>query len=164
MKDINIQNLPNANDFNESEAKNSFLKKTGQKHYWIASGAIFAIIVFHFVFQFSFIQNEYFKKMQNLSNIEQFNEPEQIAENIVIPETDEKEITEKTGEAKPEQKLVYKTVKPEITRKPRVASPPVRKRSKAVIARPRKVLKDNVPQSETRAERLRRAEKILTGV
>ena len=163
MKDKNIQNLPKINVGKESGAKSSFLNKAGQKHYWIASGAIVAIIIFHFVFQFSFIQNEYVRKMQNLPNIGQFNESEQVAENIEIPEIDKTEAIEKpeTEEAKPETKVAIKPAKSEI-KKPRTVSPPAQNASKSV--RPRKNIKRNVPQPETRAERLRRAEKILTGV
>ena len=163
MKDKNTQNLPKINVGQESDVKFSFLKKAGQKHYWIASGAIVAIMIFHFVFQFSFIQNESFRKMQNLPNIGQLNIPEQVAENIEIPEMNESEAAEEPEmeEAKPETEVATKSAKPEI-KKPRTVSPPAQNPSKSV--RPRKNIKRNVPQPETRAERLRRAEKILTGV
>ena len=177
MKDINIQNPAETNAVNKTAVKDSFLKKKGQKHYWIASGAILAIIVFHFVFQFSFIQNENFQAARNLLEVNLIEKKgqriEKTADNIIVPEifeTDFEEITSENetmpeeNETLPEAKNVTKKRKSEVKRKARTVSPPIQNRQKNAISRPRKVIKKNLPQPETRAERLRRAEKILTGV
>ncbi len=152
------------NSFKENEIKNtdiklSFLKRTGKRNYAIASGAIFAIIVFHFVFQFSFIQSENFRSLQNLTLTGQFNDTRQIAENIVVPEINKAE--EEDEKPKVKIKTEYQTKKPDVTKKPEITPPPIQSRRKTAPVRT--IIKRKVPQPETRAEQLRRAERILTG-
>lgn len=160
------------NKSDKSDVKTLSLRKARKRNYAIASGAIFAIIILHFVFQFSFIQSENFKMVQKLTKTGQFAEDEQIAENtVVVPEISIKEAEETEqatkNEIRSEVKTVYKAKKPEIIKQPQV-KPPVQLRfksasSRTVINRNEVQPKKREMQPEIRAEQLRRAEKILTG-
>ncbi len=117
-----------------------------------------AIVVLHFAFQFSFIQSENFRLLQSLTKNWQFGQTENVAENTSVPE-----ITKADEEEKVKAESVKKevrTAKP-ITIKKRQTSTSVQKRTRPEPTQ--NVIKRKAPQPETRAERLRRAEKILTG-
>ena len=115
----------------------SFLSKLTLNHYTIAGAAILAIIVVHFVLQFTFIQSENFRSA--LTSMP----PEPIKEKSVEIKTDHEA-------GKSDIVTMPKTVAP--------TAPPQRK-----IVPSQTVVKKKEPR-ESRAERLRRAEKILTGV
>lgn len=123
----------------------SFLNKLTLNHYTIAGAAIFAIIVVHFVLQFTFIQSENFRSA--LTSIP----PEPIKEKSVEIKTVNDEI-----------KTNNEPIKLDIVTIPKTAAstfpPPQRK---TLISQT--IVKKKEPR-ESRAERLRRAEKILTGV
>ena len=125
-----------ANEASESHIRLSFLSKLTQRFPAIIGGAaISALIVLHFVSQFIFFQNE------NVQN-----------ENI-SPKTENEQIVE----IKPE----YEPAKPDIVTIPKPTAPIVAQpeRKTAPI---RKVAKKK-QRGESKAERLRRAERLLTG-
>jgi hypothetical protein len=166
-----MQKSYKANKSDKSDVKTLSLRKARKRNYTIASGAICAIVILHFVFQFSFIQSENFKMVQKLTKTGQFAEDEQIAENTVVPEISFKEAEETEqatkNEIRSEVKTVYKAKKLEIIKQPQV-KPPVQLRfksapSRTVINRNEVQPKKREMQPEIRAEQLRRAEKILTG-
>ena len=148
--------------------------KKGQKKYIVLGGAILTIIILHFVLQFSFIQSENVQTIQNLTKVEEYKEDDEFTERItekVVVSTKENEADVKdvadvknkpVSEATTPPKTEYNTKKVKIISKPKVTSPPVQSRPKNVQSRI--VIKKKVPPQETRAERLRRAERILTGV
>ena len=123
----------------------SFLNKLTLNHYTIAGAAIFAIIVVHFVLQFTFIQSENFRS----------------ALTSIPPEP----IKEKSVEINPindEIKAINEPLKLDIVTIPKTAAPTVRSPQRKILT-PQTIVKKKEPR-ESRAERLRRAEKILTGV
>lgn len=126
----------------------SFLSKLTLNHYTIAGAAIFAIIVLHFVFQFAFIQRENFRSA--LISIQ----PEPLKEKSVeirIEENSSK-LDVNTNKAD-ENKSKIDTISSSETVAPQ--------QSEIV---PSKTVVKKKETRETRAERLRRAEKVLTGV
>lgn len=153
-----MKNLRNTNK-NNADVKTSSLKKAGKINYIAVSGAILAVIVLHFAFQFSFIQSENFRMLQNLVKTGQFESTEQIAENTDVPEIIESDDLDNNEAERPVTRKVPRIKKPEVVK--RRTPLPVQKHSRPAPKRP--VIKRDVPQPETRAERLRKAEKILTG-
>ena len=155
-----IKNSPKPKEVGKSVVRRK------KEHFALAGLAICAIIVFHLAFQFSFIQSENVKIVEELSKNEQpeeaenFSEP--IDENVVEPDiNDAVEMeAEQTESEKAETRIKYETEKPENIVKPKTVSSRVQPRPKTA---PRSVIKKK-DRRETRAERLRRAEKILTGV
>lgn len=146
--------MKNSLKTNKINNKISSLKKNGKRNYAVLSGTIFAIVVLHFAFQFSFIQSENFRILQNLTSLGEFGETAKIAENTSVPE-----ITE-TDDEKVNEKAAVKIKRAKVVKK-RQISKPIKKRT--TITPKRNSVNKKAPQPETRAERLRRAEKILTG-
>ena len=140
MKKYN-QNTNQLNEDGKSNVQPPFISKPTRKLYIKAGAAIFAIIILHFVSQFIFIQNE--KHESEITSAA--TEIEQSSESI------------KSTEIKTEDK----TKTSEIVKAPVTAAPIVQPETK--IAPSRTVIKKKEPR-ESRAERLRRAERILTGV
>ncbi|MEO8074566.1 MAG: protein kinase [Acidobacteriota bacterium] len=145
--------------------------KLAQKNLWVGGAGILAIVVLHFFFQVSFIKNDLAQMEKQLPEIEPINEvkpfakTEPFVEVEPFAETDPfvKQIDDdETDEpaTKTETAAEMKTKKREVLRKPEIVSPPVQPRTRT--APTRTVIKRKEPL-ETRAERLRRAEKILTG-
>ncbi|HEX8737363.1 MAG TPA: hypothetical protein VF721_18665 [Pyrinomonadaceae bacterium] len=114
--------------------------KSAQRHYTVAGAAILVIIILHFVSQFIFVQSE--KASQKIEAINH-----QSVE--VRPENNEV----KTESAAQQQ--------PEVEAMPDVDVPDVQPETKPVPTRV--VIRKKEPR-ESRAERLRRAERLLTGV
>lgn len=137
-------------------------------------GGILAIIALHFAFQFFFIQNENLQMVQNLATSEQFEEVEKPSEKVADvagrtdistvaeeSETVEEEITE--AKEPSEIKTIYKPKKVETVKKQKVVSPSVQfVQPKPKAKSTQTVIKKRIPQ-QTTAERLRRAERLLTG-
>ncbi len=139
--------------------------KLAQKNLWVGGAGILAIFVLHFFFQVSFIKNDLAQMEKQLSGIEPINEVKPFVEVEPFAETDpfDKQIDDdETAEpaTKTETAAEMKTKKRKVLRKPEIVSPPVQPRTRT--APTRTVIKSKEPL-ETRAERLRRAEKILTG-
>ena len=147
-----IKNSPKA--FEDGKSK----VRVKQARYVFAGSAICAIIIFHLVFQFSFIQSENVKMVRELSKNEQ---PEEKYTAPIIENNDEPDINDvkETAAEETETKIDYK--KPVITAKPKEPAPRVQPPPKPTHSQ--NVIRKSEPQ-ESRAERLRRAEKILTGV
>lgn len=147
------------------------LRKSGKTRYAVAATGIFAILVSHFLFQFFYIQNENIRAPEELVKTEKFEANDQMAEMPAKPdvpkiveakdivEEEELDQAEDPSATETESKTNNKQHK-EIKRKSRNVSTPIRSRSNSTPIQ--RVIKKKVPQ-ETRAERLRRAEKILTG-
>ena len=130
---------------------NHIQKKAGRlvkRHELIAGAAIFVFILLHFISPFIFIRNE------NHSN------------EITSLKTENKQSVsieaEYKKEYKTEYKKEYKAKSAEIGKTPVLVSPAAQTKPK--IVPPRTVIKKKEPPRESRAERLRRAERILTGV
>ncbi len=104
----------------------------------IGIAAILAIGILHFAFQISFIQTE----------------RTQVAENPVKIET----VSEQPAETKSAE---FEVKKADIILPPKPASQIKQRQAEIAPAKPQLKKKDSV---ETKAERLRRAEKILTGI
>lgn len=145
---------------------------SGQKRFWIAGGAILAIIVSHFVFQFSFIQSENVRLAENLVKNEKLEQNKNFVEPIAggasEPQTERKTVNVTEDASETEIKTEYaakktqEAKKVQITKKPQIVSPPAEVKSNRTT--PTRVVNRKREESETRAERLRRVEKALTGV
>ncbi len=133
--------MKNTND------KKSIFKKSG-KYYVIIGLFIMTIAVTHFALQMNFIQKENLQSVETAVGIEKNFETE------VEKNSPAKQIIE----IAPEQVEVKKV---EVITLPEYVKPAPRQRKETVPA-PKPVKKKEV--RETRAERLRRAERILTGV
>lgn len=134
MKDY--QNYIKPIEPGKQDVRQSFFSKTTKKHYVSVVAAIFAVIVLHLAAQFIFFRSENSESEISSFKIE--------------------------NEQPVEIKTEYETKTPDIIEKP-VLAPPVVKPKPAAAAPPRTVLKKREPR-ESRTERLRRAEKILTGI
>ena len=134
----------------ESNIRPSLLNKPAPRHYTRAGAAIFVIIILHFVSQFIFLQSEKTAPKTeaiNHQSVEIQPEAEIRPENNQIAE-----IETESAAKKPRSVTKPKTVPPVVQPEPTSAP------SRAVI-------KKKEPRGgESRAERLRRAERLLTGV
>ena len=144
--------------------------KLAQKNVLVGGAGIFGIVVLHFFFQFFFFQEAAFEKDLTRTEqivevkpysdqsaeetaepfventVEDISEPERAYKNIVEAETDVSEIKSKKNPSAVKEK----TIAPSVQVKQKVTPP-------------RNVTRKKGSQ-ETRAERLKRAEKLLTGV
>lgn len=119
--------------------------KSAPRHYTIAGAAILAVIILHFVSQFIFFQSEKISPKTEAINhrsVEIEPEIEPIAE-----------FTTESAAKKPSPVRKPETVAPTVTVQPEIKPAPPS----------RVVIKKKEPR-QSRAERLRRAEKLLTGV
>lgn len=133
-------------------------KSKGWKHLTAISG-IAAIIILQSVFQFSFIQDENLRiaedLAENASPVEQKIETNIVAEN---PRTENSEI-EQTP--KIEEKIAYKKPDAKNIIQPKKSAAKIQNEIRET---PAKTAFRKKEQRESNAERLRRAEKILTGI
>lgn len=167
-----LQMLPARDEICVPDGKSSVRQTPGQKHFWIAGGAIAAIIVAHFVLQFSFIQSENVRLTENPVNIEKVEQ----TESFVKPVTQAASQPQAIGEIEDESETFVETaVKKEDTAKRRQEARKIQvmKRSPTVLppaqskpnkTTPTRAVNRKNDEEETRAERLRRVEKALTGV
>jgi hypothetical protein len=146
MKRIN-QNQIRIKKAGTSNARASFFSKPSQRHYTKAGAAILAIIVLHFVSNFIFFRGE------NLQSEQAAVKPENeqvtqiqsaVDQNRVAKQSEIKDINIKTTPA-----AVLPTVREQPTETPARRAPK------------KKASREN---RESNTERLRRAEKILTGI
>jgi len=138
MKRFN-QNQIQTTRVGESKIRLSFLSKPTRKHYSKAGAAILAIIILHFVSQFIFFQSEKFESERTSAKTE----------------------NERNNEQNVEIKTEYDARNSAIVTTSAPVPSTVQRETK--IAPSRSVIKKK-EQRESRAERLRRAERILTGV
>ena len=131
------QNQRQTSEASESHIRPSFLNELAQKHRNKFGAAIFAIIALHFISQFVFFQSDNSQIEENLPKIE----------------------NEQTVEIKTENQ----PSEPDIVAKPETTAAPTIVQPERKIAPPQTLIKKKEPR-ESRAERLRRAEKLLTGV
>ena len=112
--------------------------------------AILVITVTHFVLQLSFIQTKNFQVTEDLQVVETPVENVKLDKQTV--DNKEEEFIAKEYKAKRIKDITApKTVKPVVRRQPETVPPP-------------RILPGKKANRESRAARLRRAEKILTGV
>lgn len=150
--------------------------KLAQKNFWVAGAGVLAIVVLHFFFQVSSIQTEVAQvekgltenkqavSAKPLSETERITEPDSSAKtDPFVKQFDENSVENSVDapEVKYENRIESKAKKSVSARNAEVISPPVQSRPK--FASPRIIIRKKEPQQQTRAERLRRAEKILTG-
>jgi hypothetical protein len=149
MKKFN-QNKIQADGVSESNSRLTVLKKTTKKHQTTAIIAIFSLIVLHFVSQFFFFG----AGSSTIENSSVSVEPVAI-ENQQIAEV---KIEKETAEVK-----VKKEIKDlDVVTTPKTIEPIAKPQPKAAtLSRP--LVKRKEPR-ETRAERLRRVERSLTGI
>lgn len=124
----------------KTSGKLAFLRRISIKHYTIIGAVILAITVMHFVLQISFIQKENLRAVETAPEIVQ--PPEQAVQVIEI---------------NPKE---YEVRKVEIITIPEVVQPVAPRQTEAA---PVRIPSRKKPVRESRAERLRRAERILTG-
>ncbi len=148
------------------------LKYSNKKSYRIAASAIFVIIISHFLFQFFYIQSENIKGVEELVRTEQFEQIKTTFAQENLPNLNEQQmentatemVDSSNNETLPEVKFQSEVKKnTKVAEKPRTKTSTVKTKKTKNTKSPKNITK-NVPQSETRAERLRRAEKLLTGV
>lgn len=144
-------------------AANAAAGKLARLHYRLAAVGLAFVVVLHFVFQFSLIRTEDLRLMQDLTRVERFERPNAFS---VPPPDTERDAPAIVPETTPGQDVAARDETEE-------AAEPVRadRRTRAVTRRERprrgqrpvrSVTRKKKPQ-ETRTERLRRAERILTG-
>ena len=136
------QNQKQADEIVNRQIRLSFFNKLTQKlPTKVGGAAISALVVLHFVSQFIFFQNDYVR--------DEIAPPEIKREQIV----EVKEIT-----------LEPETVKPDVVINPEQGfDAPIIVQPESKEDSPLKTVKKKQPR-ETKAERLRRAERLLTGV
>ena len=139
------QNQIRTSKIGESNIRLLFLRKPARKHYSKAGAAILAIIILHFVSQFIFLQNENYESER------------------VSAKTKDTRNNKQNSEQNVEIKTEYETRDSGIIQTPAPAAVPPTFRRKTETAPSQTVIKKKEPR-ESRAERLRRAERILTGV
>ena len=139
-----------ADDLSNAQPENSFSAKPKTKHYKLAATAIFAIFVLQFVWQFSFIQSEKLRNVEKTLNEIQLEElPAKIIEKSV-------EVKTVFVEKKAEIVIPPKNAIPIVYRQPAIKlTQPENKPTQAEIKKK--------PSRETKTERLRRVEQLLTG-
>jgi serine/threonine protein kinase len=139
------QNSIQSDDLKNNLPPQRISGKSRQTRYKIAGGAILAMIILHFVWQFSFIQSEKLRVVETLVTPVQ---PEKLLPDV--------KTAKQTVAVKPD--LVAensapinseKIVQPTTVRQSEIKSAPVMPKKKAIL--------------ESKNDRLRRAEKLLTG-
>lgn len=144
VKEFNQNKSRNETDAAPPKTENVFFGKIKRMRHSIAGLALFSLVVLHFVSQFTIF------KIENPQTEAPVFKPEIVAENK--PVADAEKIIQ---EEEPETTQAVKTSNPT---EPNFVQP------KPKPAPARVVIKKKEPPRETRAERLRRAERILTGV
>jgi hypothetical protein len=139
------QNQIQTRKVGESNTRLSFFSNRTRKRYSKAGAAILAIIILHFVSQFIFLQNENYESERVSAKNEDIRDNKQNNEQNV------------------EIKTEYEARDSGIIQMPVPAAVPPTFRRKPETAPSQTVIKKKEPR-ESRAERLRRAERILTGV
>ena len=131
----------------------TFLQKiSGSRRILILAG-ILAVAVVHTVMQLSFIQTEKLRSVE-LTAAAPIRE-------VKLPElpTETKQTEAQVIEIKPEE---YEVRKVKVVTIPERVEPSIRRHQQAETIQP--TIKRKVVRPESKAERLRRAEKILTGI
>lgn len=141
MKKFN-QHQIQAIETGEARTQKAFFGKSGQKHKVKIVAAIIAVIVLHSILQFVFFRGE-----------ELFLKAEIVSGKITEIKSEKKQSVEATSE------IAMK--KPDIVKMPDAPAQNVQPEPK--IVRSRVVIKKKEPRL-SEAQRLRRAERILTGV
>ncbi len=162
------------NDFNSDKYSSLSQKKSGQKRYMVAAAAIFAVLVLHSVWQFSYIQTENLRTAEESMQIADESvqtiqpvQPVQLDQLVIETESNEPSVEQETEkqivETKSayEAKPVYKAKEPEIIDSEKTIQKAAYRQNEPKSAPPI-VKKKAAPESK--AERLRRAEKLLTGM
>ena len=142
-----MQNQIRANKIGELNNQLSLSMKAARKYYSKAGAAILAIIILHFVSQITFLRNENLVSERASAKTENKQNNEQINEHI----------NEQSVEIKPE----YEAKDSRILKAPAPLVPSNVQRNTENVPQ-RLAVKKKEPR-ESRAERLRRAERILTG-
>ncbi len=146
----------------KTAGKNSVLGRISKNTYTIIGAIILVIGIAHFAFQIFFIQKENLQAVE--TGIE--NKVEIKAENKI-----ENTIENKAGIAPPAEQIIkiepeiFEVKKIKVITIPEVVKPVPRRQKETVAAREivkKPVRKKEIP--ETRTARLRRAERILTGI
>lgn len=150
-----IENLLPKTDAELTKKKKKIASKFIQrKSYLMGITGIVAIIVLQAAFQFYFIQDENLRAAETL-----------IADDRAVEKSDEEplntEISEIKEEAKIETKAEAKKIVENNVTKSKKSAPEVRRDLQAT---PSRIIFRKRESRESTAERLRRAEKILTGV
>ncbi len=132
----------------------------GRWQHLTAMAGILAIIILQSAFQFSFIQDEKLRVAENVVNSDLPTAPV-LEKPSNAPPVSEVSVPEIKEEAKVETKTAYKNSLAEISTQPKKAAPKVQREVRISVPRPALRKKE---MRESNAERLRRAEKILTGI
>lgn len=128
--------------------KTSFLKKLSNKRQMLILAGILAVAIVHSVVQLSFIQSEYLRSAELTAQVEGVKFEELTVET--------KQPGAQIIDVKPEE---YKVRKVKVVTIPEYVQPVARRQAETRAPQTKKKV-----VRETRTARLRRAEKILTGV
>lgn len=141
---LNFREKSRGNGIMKAVIQNSFLKRLASRNYLIIGAAIVVIAVAQFVLQIAFIQKENLRAVEtSASDIKPLDQP-----------VFEKEKNPVAEEYQPEKTNVPMNA-------PKAVKTVVRRR---VEVAPTRITPKKREVRETRAERLRRAEKLLTGI
>lgn len=152
LKEKFDQKIYLADDLSDAQPENSFAEKPKKKRYKMAVAAIFLVFVLQFVWQFSFIQNEKLLNVEKALNNIQL---EELPAKIIVEEKPV-EIQTVFVEKKSEKVSPEKNILPILYPQPEVKS--VKPEIRQV-----KVETKKKTSIETKVDRLRRAEQLLTG-
>lgn len=130
----------------ESNIRPSSTGKPAQRHYKTAVAAIFAVIVLHFVSQFIFFQDE--KISLKTDSVSHRSVEIEFANELPSAEIKPETAAAKKPEAAPAPEIVLPVAQPEQPKPAAVSRVVIKKKE----------------TRESKAERLRRAERILTGI
>lgn len=136
--------------------KNSLIKKLSKSYPLFIGLGILGIMVVHFAFQMNFIQTERFQSVETVVQTENA-ETEQTTDKVteIIPQ-----IINIAPEVYEVQKVKIITIPEKVAPEPRRQ---VESAAAAKIPVKKKAERKTEDDSETEKERLRRAEKLLTG-
>ena len=148
------------NDFGKAPS-DLISEKNSSSRYKIAGAAVLLVLVTHFVWQFSFIQEENLRAAETEFELiqpigkpgadDQNKRAAEIETEAPIKTIEPEIVQEDDDEESPKPIKIVKTVQPSVRRQSETKSVPKNKAAR------------EMPVRETRAERLRRAEKLLTG-
>ena len=148
--------LPISPSVSVGQSPQSYLSaKSGNKRYKIAGAAIFAVLVLHTVWQFSYIQSENLRTTEaSLKVVPPFAPLTEI-------KTIEPPVESKKDDQPVEVKPVYRTKNADVINSTKTVQKAIYRLAEPVAPAPPASVKKKA--AESKSERLRRAEKMLTG-
>ena len=136
---------------NKAIEKKSFFRKFSKKHHLLIGAGILAVMIVHFAIQTAFIQSEKLRSVESAMQSEKVNFNKIVVEETFVPAI---EIEDEDFQAQTVNDVkVTKSVQPIPRRQEKVDATPTTNKKKSL----------RETKKASKAERLRRAEQILTG-